>query len=192
MQMQKYVCLFVAFWLLVGSCLAQDQRKTPGDLDGSPLRWFEDAARDNHEGLIFKSLNYTAPYSAHYYELRLERNGAAFSARVVPNWAVQNSQWGKLSAEQVDEVKRMLAAHYFQSPPPITEPKAGERYNALIFFNGRDYSRYDYSGPLPVEVQAVIDFVKAEIERQEKVKYEKWLEEHKQKLRPETSPLLQW
>jgi hypothetical protein len=189
--MKRYALLFLALWLLVLSCLAQDKQQSSTGLDGSSLRWFEDDANRRQDTLLFKSLEYTAPYAGLYFELRLDKDGNAFTARIVPNWAVQNSRHGKLTAEQIEEVKRMLAAPYFQSPTSPGAPERGERYTAFVFFKGGDYARSDYSGPLPVEVREVVDFVKAEIERQEKLRHEKWLEEQKQKTQSEPPPKLE-
>ncbi len=189
--MKRFALLFVLLWLLVISCPAQDKRQPTSDLDGSSLHWFEDDADRHQDTLLFKVLEYTAPYSGLYFELMLEKDGNAFTARMVPNWAAQNSHHGKLSVEQLEEVKRMLASPYFQSFPTPTEPERGERYTAFVFFKGSDYARFDYSGSLPVEVRKVADFVNAEIDKQEKLRYEKRLEEQKRKTQSESPPKLE-
>src|ERR1051325_2057021 len=120
---KTYPRIFAALALLAASCLAQEKPRPSSNLNESSLRQFEDDANRHDDALLFKSLTYTAPYAGLYFELVLERDGNAFMARVVPNWAVQASQRGKLSAEQVEEVKRMLSDSHFQSHPTPAEPK---------------------------------------------------------------------
>lgn len=187
--MKEHVLLFIFLWLSVMSCLAQEKQDVADDPDRSSIRWFEEAANDDRDGLLFKSLEYTAPYSRMYFELRLDAEGNAFTARVIPGWAVQNSRYGKLSAEQIKEVKQMLEANYLQVSPSPTEAREGEKCTAIVFVSSKGYARYNFGGFLPVEVQRVVDFVNAEIEKQEKLRYEEWLEE--QKKQTESPPQLE-
>jgi hypothetical protein len=182
--------IFAALLLSAVFCLAQEKPRQSSNLNEPSLRWFEDDANSHGGTLLFKSLEYAAPYSGLYFELILDKEGNAFMARVVPNWAVQGSRRGKLSAGQLEEVRRMLAAPYFRSTPSPMKPKSGERYTAFVFLRGSDYARYDYSGPLPAEVREAVEFVSAEIERQEALRLEKWFEEQKRKTQSDAPPEL--
>src|SRR3954470_17308241 len=96
--------LFLALLLYAPNCPAQDE--TPElRWNNNSIEWFNEAANFHQEGLLFKALQYEAPYPGFYQATTLTRNGIAFAGRVVPNWAVQNSIGAKLDDQQLEQVK---------------------------------------------------------------------------------------
>jgi hypothetical protein len=164
--MKRCLLLFAALLISVQACFAQEQRKTGNILDEMTLKEFNDAANARQEDLLLKALWYIAPYDRVYHVVVLTQDGMAYTAREVPH-AHQASKWGRLSAEQLEEVRRMLANPNLKPGSDPLKFHKGKAHTAFVFFNGDAYARYDYVGSLPSEVQGVLDFVRSEIERQE-------------------------
>ncbi|MDT5124122.1 MAG: hypothetical protein QOC96_3604 [Acidobacteriota bacterium] len=169
--------LFLALFLCVPVSHAQEQ-KTEIIPRSNPIEWFNEAAGYHPDTLLFKALQYTAPYPGYYQELTVGKNGHAFTGRVVPNWAVQASSTATLGDFQLDEVKRMLMVFANSPQRSATKPKDGELYTAFVLFDGKTYSRYDFIGALPAEAQAILDLVYSEIVRQGKLRQEQWQGRH--------------
>ena len=157
--------LFIALLLLSPIiCSAQDL-KANRDF-GSGLQWFEQDANNHQRGLLFKAIWYVVPYPKHYYALVLYKDGRASTYRMVPNWAVQDSQGGVLSLEQVSVVKEMLSNLDVQLADQ-TELKEGAKRTAVVYLEGEKYKRNDFVGDLPVGIQRIFDLIDEEIKTQD-------------------------
>ena len=153
--------------LTSATSLAQQSPQIESYLDSPRLAEFNRDANTLRDALVFAAYWYVAPYPGHYYVLRLHQDGSAQTYRLAPYWALQASNTGQLSAEQVAEVKRMLASSHIRPQVPFVAPEREETHTAFVFWNGREIRRYDYVGSLPIEFQGVICFVRAEIAAQE-------------------------
>jgi len=104
-------------------------------------------------------LQFDAPYKGYFQELRLYREGTAITFRNVPNWALQNSQSGRLGENALAEVGRSLAEADLSRYSASSMPEPAGLHTVLIFFDGRAYQRRNLNGPLPTSIQAPIDVV---------------------------------
>src|ERR1051325_8696243 len=96
------MCFLVLF--LPAVSLGQEQSVERNSID-----WFYTAANCHPKTLLLKLLQFNAPYPGYYQETSVDANGTAFTARVVPNWAVQNSVDAKLDDALLAQIKQMLA-----------------------------------------------------------------------------------
>lgn len=165
--MKSYTLCFLILWFFIVSYPAQDKQNPRSEEFDAPsvCELFENAAKPYGHTVIFKSIEQFSG-SRTYNKLLLDESGNAYIVRVVPNLGLKDGQFAKLSFEQLQEVKRMLATSYFRTLRPNTKPKENEIFTAFVFHNGKGYSRFDYVGTLPQEIQKVIDFVKAELRKQ--------------------------
>ncbi|MGI8653746.1 MAG: hypothetical protein ACR2LC_00850 [Pyrinomonadaceae bacterium] len=152
--------------LAAGTCLAQNNQDD-NFLNASELQWFNMEANSITPDILFKAVWYVAPNRGFYYILELRKDGIASTCRVVPNWAMQAEHSAKLSGEQIEEAKRLLAKIQVKGRKAMFEPKDKERHTAFVFVNKEKYTRADFVGLLPIEMQRVFDFVDAEITAQE-------------------------
>lgn len=173
-----FVTVLFALSLFVQICPAQAKSESPQYTHS--IKEFHEAADRNLPALLFKVLQYQSPYPGSYQELNLNKDGLAYSARVVPDWAIQNSRSAKLSESQIQEIRKMLARLNSTSTSHMPEPSPGKVYTAFVYDDGKAFARRDYTDSIPAEVQSIFDFVNSEIEKQENLKYEKILEHHKQ------------
>ena len=141
-----------------------------------PPRWFNIAGGHLDDEQIFKAQWYDAPYPGHYRVLQLNSDGSAGTCREVPNWASQNSKFGKLSAQQLADIRRRIAALELKPTPPAT-PEPGQRHMAIAFRKKAEVIRHDFIGPASADVQAIIDRVSREIHAQSGKRMEKWVKE---------------
>lgn len=120
-----------------------------------PIDWFYQDANYHSKTLLLKLLQFTAPYPGHYQETALDTNGTAFNARIVPNWAVQASVSAKLNGAVLDQIRQMLAQLNVPATPAVLEPKEGQLHSAFIFYDGHDFLRLNYNGPIPAQIEAI-------------------------------------
>jgi hypothetical protein len=72
----------------------------------------------------------------------------------------------------------MLTELTIASGPSPAELQPGQLRTALAFYNGQTYERYDFNGALPAQVQAILDIIKTELEREARIKYVEFLRHH--------------
>ena len=135
--------------------LSQSERK--------PIDWFHYYASHHHEKLLLKVLQFTAPYPGYYYETSLDTNGNAFNARIVPNWAEQASRYAKLDTDRLNQIRQMLTQLNLPSTPAILEPQQARLHTAFIFSDGRAFARFNHNGPLPAEIEAILEIIEKEL-----------------------------
>ena len=129
---------------------------------------------DNHsKTLLLKLLQFTAPYPGYYQETSLETNGTAFSARVVPNWAVQNSVSAKLDDALLAQIRQMVVQVDIPFTPVAVEPRQGQLHSAFVFYDGQDFVRLNYNGRNPAQIDAILAILNKEFEAATRA----WLEE---------------
>ncbi|MEW6131386.1 MAG: hypothetical protein AB1757_30435 [Acidobacteriota bacterium] len=174
-------CLFVVMLCATGLCVqvCLAQQKSESSQHNLSIKLFNAVADHHSDTLLFKALQYTAPYPGYYQELILNKDGSAYNARVVPDWAVQDSKGAKLSESQLDEIKQVLVMLNLKPASSMPTPSPGVVHTVFVFDGGKGLARYDYIGLLPAEVQSLLDLIHSEIEKQERVKYEEGLERRK-------------
>jgi hypothetical protein len=109
--------------------------------------------------LLLRVLQFDAPYSGYFQELRLYRDGRALTFRNVPNWAKQASQGATLKESALATVRRSLAAADLSGYSASSMPQPTGKHTVLILFDGHAYQRRNFNGPLPASIQAPIDVV---------------------------------
>jgi hypothetical protein len=170
------LAILLALFVCVLVCPAQ-QKSQPVQSHPS-IELFNAAANDHPDTLVFKVLQYTAPYPGFYQEVHLNKDGAASNARIVPDWAVQNLRTARLDQSQVDEIRQLLVQLRLTPVSSVSKSSQGEQYTVFIFDDGKACVRYDYTKAIPAQVQSMLDRVNAEIEKQQIQRYEAMLERH--------------
>src|SRR5215471_5422170 len=122
-----------------------EQQESAVTLRKNTIERFYEAADHRSDTMQLKALQFTAPYPGYYQELSLDNNGGAFTARIVPDWAVQNSQTAKLESDRQEQVRQMLAHLTIAPGPSPPEPQPGELRTALVFHNGKTYEHHDFN-----------------------------------------------
>jgi hypothetical protein len=171
--------LLLALSLFLRPSVAPGQ-KAPAPRTSNSREWFNEDAVHHPNSLLLKFLQFTAPYPGFYQKLTLDGNGNAFTARIVPDWAIQGSVGAKLDGILLDQIKQKLSHLNLAPDPPQLEPREGQLHTAFIFCDGIAYGRYDFNGPLPAQVQEILDRLMTEIEREAKHHYEEFLKHHEQ------------
>ena len=162
--MNKYLLLFLLMWLLIGAVSGQTGEQSVSKIDSLPPKCF--FSDKNTNTLLVKSVEQDSPNSRVFHVLMLCENGDTIKYRYVENWAFQSRHRGKLTTEQIEEIKQMLTSLDSLFLSASTEPKEREKFTTFNFFNGFKYLQHNYSGDLSIKAQQVIDFVKAEIQKQ--------------------------
>lgn len=164
--MKNILCLIkllmFSLTLAVSTSMAQSNQNE-NFLNAPELRWFNMEVNHIKPDILFKAVWYVAPNRTSYDILELRKDGSAFTCRVVPNWAMQAAHSAKLSGEQIEEIKRLLAKIQIKERAALLEPKDKEKHAALVFLHQEKHVRADFVGSLPVEMQQVFDFVDSEI-----------------------------
>lgn len=135
---------------------------------------FEQKANFHQVGLLFKVMQFRAPYGGGYNGTSLMKDGKAFNARFTP-FAIQNSRRAELDNAQVEQLKQKLAAFTENLSPDASCPVDKELYTAFIVATGAGYSRYNFVGEIPASLQIVLDSLKTEFEKAEAKEYEEFL-----------------
>ena len=128
-----------------------------------PIDWFYDDANFHSNTLLLKVLQFTAPYPGYYQATSLDKDGNAFSGRIVPDWAVQGSQNAKFDAALLSQVRQMMAQLDIPSTPAVIEPQPGQVHTAIIFYEGGNLSRLSYNGPIPEQLNAILEIIREEL-----------------------------
>jgi len=150
----------VLFPLFVpGISLAQEQG-TPAER--KPIDSFYADADYHSKTLLLKVLQFRAPYPGYYEQTSVDTNGVAFTARIVPNWAVQASVHAKLDEARLAQIKQMLGQLNLPATPGVVEPQSGQLHSAFVFFDGHDFLRFDYNGPNPAPIEAILTILHQE------------------------------
>lgn len=149
------ISFLVAVLFLPVISLGQEQR-TNIPAEGKPIDWFYEDANYHSKTLLLKLLQFTAPYPGYYQETSLDTNGNAFTARIVPNWAVQASVNAKLNGAILAQIRQMLAPLNVPSTLAVLEPQHGQLHSAFIFYDGHDFLRLNYNGPIPAQIDAIL------------------------------------
>jgi hypothetical protein len=147
--------------------LGQEQGSMP---ERNSIDWFYQDANYHTKPLLMKLLSFTAPYPGYYQETVLDANGNAFTARNVPNWAMQGSSHAKLDDALLAQIKKMLAQLNFAPTQTIPQPEYNRLHNAFIYFDGRDFVRLNYNGTNPPQIDAILDILKKEFKAAERAR----------------------
>ena len=139
------------------------------------IDWFNQDANYHSKMLLLKLLQFTAPYPNYYERTSLDINGNAFAARIVPNWAVQGSVNAKLDSAQLAQVKQMLAQLNLASTTTDLEPQTGQLHSVFVFYDGRDFVRLNYNGPIPTQIDAILSILHKQFIAAEKARGEEFL-----------------
>ena len=153
------VALVIVFLPLIS--FGQEQR-TNTLTERKSIDWFYADANSQPKTLLLKVLQFTAPYPGYYQQTSLDTNGNALTARVVPDWAVQNSANAKLDDALLAQVRQMLAELNAAATPAGVEPQQGQLHSAVVFFNGHDFLRLNYNGPIPAQLEAILAILNKE------------------------------
>jgi len=148
--MKHYVASMAVVALLLHSAISSAQAQTKS------LDDFNRDADYHSKTLLVKLLQFTAPYPGFYQQTTLDSNGTAFTARVVPNWAVQNSVNAKLDNALLDQIRQLLAQLRLSSTPAAVETQRGQLHSAFVFYDGQDFLRLNFNGPVPAQVDAIV------------------------------------
>ncbi len=164
------ISFLVVLLILPVISLGQEQSVEPKSIDS-----FHAAADYHSKTLLLKLLQFTAPYPGYYQETSLDTNGTAFSARVVPNWAVQASVSAKLNEALLVEIRQMLAQVNVPSTPAVLEPRQGKLHSAFVFHDGQDFVRLNYNGPNPTRIDAILAILNKEFEAASRARLEEFM-----------------
>jgi hypothetical protein len=150
---------------VLAACLApvafsQDEKPQP---QRNSIDWFHHSANSHAKKLLFKVLQFTAPYPGYYLETSLDTNGNVFSARIVPDWAVQGSRHAKLDSNRLNQVRQILAQLNLSATPADLKPQQAQLHTALVFYDGHTFSRFNYNGALPAEIEAILALIENEL-----------------------------
>jgi hypothetical protein len=137
---------------------------------------FNDIAASNADKLIFKLLQFKAPYGGVYQETYVSKEGKAVSYRMTP-YARQAGNWADLTDLNIKEINRQISILNSNVPNEKLEPINGQLYSTLIFNDGQKVRRYDFVGQIPAELKSILDFLKVEFEKADKLEMEKFAEE---------------
>jgi hypothetical protein len=171
-----FVALFLTLLLFPSNSLAQEQqRKDALEREGNSIEWFKEEAANNREPLLVKALQFTAPYQGFYQRLSLDNEGNAFTAQIVPNWAIQGSVGARLDETSLARIKQALGQLSITQAATSASPQPGQLYTAFVFYDGKGYVRCDFSGPLPQQVQELLDLLEAELTKAAKIQHEEFL-----------------
>jgi hypothetical protein len=144
-----------------------------------PIDWFYEDANYHSKTLLLKVLQFTAPYSGYYQETSLDTNGNAFTGRMVPNWAVQNSANAKLDGALLAQIRQMLAQLSVPSTPAFLEPQQGQLHSAFIFYDGHDFLRLNYNGSIPAQIGVILAIIHKEFMAAAQARDEEFAAHHK-------------
>jgi hypothetical protein len=149
--------LVVAILFLPAISLAQEQG-TPAER--KPIDSFYADADYHSKTLLLKVLQFRAPYPGYYEQTSVDTNGVAFTARIVPNWAVQASVHAKLDEARLAQIRQMLGELLLTAS--VVEPQPGQLHSAFVFSDGHDFLRFDYNGPNPAQIEAILTILHQE------------------------------
>ena len=169
--------LLVAVLFLPAISLGQEQSVERKSIDA-----FHADADQHAKPLLLKLLQFTAPYPGYYQETSLDTNGAAFTARIVPNWAVQASVYAKLDNALVTQIRQMLAQINVPATAAVLEPWQGQLHSAFVFHDGQDFVRFNYNGPNPAQIEAILAILNKEFEAASRARAEEFAA-HKKSIR---------
>jgi hypothetical protein len=158
------------------SSLAVSQTRKAGTLpERNSMEWFNEAANFESKTLLFKVLQFTAPYPGYYEETSLDITGNAFSARIVPDWATQGIQSATLQSVRLNQVREMLLQLYLPATSTQLEPQAGQLHSAFVFYDGSSYRHLRFNGDVPAQLQAILEIVQKELIAAAKVRAEEFM-----------------
>ena len=156
------ISVLVAVLLFPAISSAQEQVKS--------LDEFNRDANYHSKTLLLKLLQFSAPYPGFYQQTSLDSNGTAFTARVVPDWAVQNSINAKLNDGVLDQIRQLLAQLKLSATPAAVEPQRGQLHSAFVFYDGQDFLRLNYNGRVPAQIDAILAILNKEFSATEQVR----------------------
>ena len=151
----------VVILFLPAVSLGQEQR-TNISTERKSIDWFYADANSQPKTLLLKILQFTAPYPGYYQQTSLDTNGNALTARVVPDWAVQGSVNAKLDGALLAQIRQMLAQLNLPSTPAGLEQQHGQLHSAIVFYDGNDFLRFNYNGPIPAQIDAILAILNKE------------------------------
>ena len=163
MKRRASIIIVLAVLFLPVIALVQDRRS---------IDWFDYDANHHSKPLLLKLLQFTAPYPGFYYQTTVDTNGTAFTARNVPNWAMQNSRNAKLSDALLDQIKQLLAELNASTNAVVVEPESNRLHSVFVFYDGHDFLRLNYNGPNPAPIEAILEILNKEFAAAERTREE--------------------
>lgn len=164
--------LGLAFAISFPSVALSQHKKTSDLPERNSIEWFNQAANSKSELVLFKLLQFTAPYPGYYQETSLNMIGGAFSARIVPDWATQAVHSANLESVALKQIRELLSQLSLTNTPTQPEPQAGVMHSALLFYDGSAYQQFRFNGEVPAQVQAVMEIIRHELRDADEVRAE--------------------
>lgn len=175
--MRNICLLLILTFSGVITTMAQTQKDPLLEFQES-IAYFNQIANSNSKTLVFKLLQFTAPFRGGYHETYLDKSGYSYSVRVGP-FARQAQRNADLTKSKVKEIKKDLldiGSKYCVRNPGSQD---GQPYSSLIFKKGQKFLRCDFTGKIPDKLQKMLDSLKVEYEKAGKIWYEKYQEEER-------------
>lgn len=124
-----------------------------------PIEYFHIDANYHWKKLLFRHLQFTAPYPGYYQDTYVDTDGNAITRRNVPNWAMQGSVSGKLDDALIGQIRQMLLQLSVQSIAADLEPQSNRFHTAFVFHDGHEFRRVNYNGPNPPQIDAIMQIL---------------------------------
>jgi hypothetical protein len=168
--------IFTISLFFSASSTAQETEPNIGVI--SSIESFNRAADYKDDKIIFRFLQFRAPYSQIYQQTFINKDGSASSVTVTP-FSKRNGRFTKLTESQTGEIRKKLSDFVSrennQNSPVIDE----QLYSVFVFNDGQKSVRYNFSGQIPYEIRQIIDLLDGEFNKSEKIRYEEFLEQGK-------------
>lgn len=180
MKSKKLLLPILALYLFLSANSSAQETVEPNfaRLD-SLVERFNRAADYKDEKIVFKLLQFNAPYNGAYQFTFLNKDGKA-STSTVTAFSTRNGRRASLSQSQTEEIKKKLSDFVSSRQDYPDSPMVdGQLYSTLVFNDGQKFVRYNFNGQVPYELQQLIDFLDEEFNKAEKIRYEEYLEEER-------------
>ncbi|HEX5875237.1 MAG TPA: hypothetical protein VFY60_11370 [Pyrinomonadaceae bacterium] len=134
--------------------------------------------------MLLKLLQFPAPYPGYYLHTAVNTNGNAFTLRRVPNWADQSSssKRAQLNDAVLLQIKQLLAEIKVPYTPAVFEPLPGHLHSIFVFHNGREFVQWNYNGPNPPQIAAILAILQKEFMANAEAEHEK-IAAHQKRIR---------
>lgn len=161
MKSKVLIAGFISLLLLQPVICSQAQSQDGASRDDEDQSQFDQSVNSREPELLFKALWYTDSPRA-YQVLELYTTGMSYSRYVITNWSVRGSHAGILNAEQLKEIRRMIAE--VRPPEKLPASQEGQKHIAFVHVSDGNYVRYDFVGQsIPNNVERIVEKVEAEM-----------------------------
>jgi hypothetical protein len=92
---------------------------------------------------------------------------------------VQASVNAKLDTALLAQIKQMLGELTLPSTAASLEPQPGQLHSVFTFYDGRDFVRLNYNGPIPGQVDAILAILRKEFVAANKARIDEFLAHEK-------------